>query len=201
AKANLLRKNSKLDRAIESSEKNGLPPITVSPLQGQFLAIQCKLMGAKSVLEIGTLGGYGTIWFAQSGAKVTSIEIDPKHRDVALENVKGLNAEIILGAALDVLPKLAEEGREFDVVFIDAAWGEQWDYFDWAVKLTRPKGLIYVDNVVRALIDSGATDSTRESLVTKIGRDGRVTATLVPVVSYYEEGPEDTFDGFIMAVV
>jgi len=86
-------------------------------------------MNAKTVLEIGTLGGYSTIWLAETGAKVTGIEIDPKHRDVALENTKGLNVELILGVALDVLPKLAEEGRKFDLVFIDAAWEELWDYF------------------------------------------------------------------------
>ncbi|KAF9870672.1 hypothetical protein CkaCkLH20_11774 [Colletotrichum karsti] len=132
ARKSLLRPNEKLDHAIANSQQNGLPAIEVSPLQGQFLAIQCQLIGAKTVLEIGTLGGYSTIWLAQAGAKVTSIEIDPKHRDVALQNVSGLDVEIILGAALDVLPKLAEEGRQFDMVFVDASWGEQEKYFDWA---------------------------------------------------------------------
>ena len=79
------------------------------------------------MLEIGTLGGYSTLWFARTGAKVTSIEVDPKHRDVALENVKGHDIDIIPGAALDVLPELAAEGRKFDFVFIDAEWKEQWD--------------------------------------------------------------------------
>ena len=82
-------------------------------------------MGAKLVLEIGTLGGYSAICFAQAGAKVTSMEINPTHRDVALENVDGLDVEIILGAALDVLPKLAEEGRQFDMVFIDADFDDR----------------------------------------------------------------------------
>jgi predicted O-methyltransferase YrrM len=80
------------------------------------------------VLEVGTLGGYSTIWFASTGASVTTIEINPKHRDVALENTKGLkDVEIILGAALDVLPKFLEEGKKFDFVFIDAAWEEQFE--------------------------------------------------------------------------
>jgi predicted O-methyltransferase YrrM len=120
AQSSLLKPNPQLDHALSNSTANGLPPITISALQGQYLAIQCQLIGAKSVLEIGTLGGYSTIWFASTGAKVTSIEINPKHRSVALENTKGHDVEIILGAALDVLPKLAREGRKFDLVFIDA---------------------------------------------------------------------------------
>jgi predicted O-methyltransferase YrrM len=129
ASANLLKPNTKLDYALSNSAAKGLPPITVTPLGGRYLAIQCQLINAKTVLEIGTLGGYSAIWLAETGAKVTSIEIDLKHRDVALENTKGLNVELILGAALDVLPKLAGGGRKFDLVFIDAAWEEQWDYF------------------------------------------------------------------------
>lgn len=83
-------------------------------------------MGAKSILEIGTLGGYSTLWFASSGAHVTSIEINPKHRDIALQNISSAGkdvesrVEIILGAALDVMPKLRDEGRIFDFVFLDA---------------------------------------------------------------------------------
>ncbi|GKT48709.1 O-methyltransferase imqG [Colletotrichum spaethianum] len=159
ARNNLLPPNPKLDNAVANSQKNNLREIAVSPLQGQFLAIQCQLIGAKTVLEIGTLGGYSTIWLAQTGAKVTSIEINPKHRDVALENVSGLDTEIILGAALDVLPKLAAEGRKFDMVFCDASWGEQEKYFDWAVALTRPKGCIYIDNVVWNMLESGAAET------------------------------------------
>jgi len=201
AKSSLLRPNAKLDHALENSAKKGLPPISVSPLQGQYLAIQCQLIGAKTVLEIGTLGGYSTIWFAQAGAKVTSIEINPKHREVALENLEGLDAEIILGPALEVMPKLAAEGRKFDMVFVDADWDEQWEYFDWAVKLTRPKGCVYVDNVIRELLESGTAEPGKESLVTKVGRDERVTATLVPMLSSHKERADEMFDGFILAIV
>ncbi|KAG0648025.1 O-methyltransferase [Hyphodiscus hymeniophilus] len=198
AKKSLLKPDSRLDHALTNSAANGLPDITITPLQGQYLAIQCQLMNAKTVLEIGTLGGYSTIWFANTGAKVTSIEIDPKHRDVALENTKGLDVEIILGAALDVLPKLASEGRKFDFVFIDADWDEQWDYFQWAVKLARGNGCIYIDNVVRELLEG---ESEGESLVTKVGREEKVTATLVPTVSSIKDNSEEMFDGFILAVV
>lgn len=200
---NLLRPNSQLDNAITKSREKKLPEITVSPLQGQFLAIQCQLIGAKTVLEIGTLGGYSTIWLAQSGAKVTSIEINPKHRDVAVENAAGLDVEIILGAALDVLPKLAEEGRKFDMVFCDASWGEQNECFDWAVKLTRKNGCVYVDNVVWKILTDGTAEHGRDSLLTHVGKDQRVKATLVPVVStaHTELVGHTILDGFLLAVV
>ncbi|KAK1573752.1 O-methyltransferase, family 3 [Colletotrichum navitas] len=166
---NLLAPNPKLGNAIANSQRNNLPEIS--------------LINAKTVLEIGTLGGYSTIWLAQTGARVTSIEINPKYREVALENVAGLDTEIILGAALDVLPKLAKEGRKFDMVFCDASWGEQKKYFDWAVELTRPKGCIYVDNVVWNVLESNTAQTGKNSLLTHVGKNKRVTATLVPMIS------------------
>ena len=206
AHKSLLKTNAHLDNAIKNSHANGLPPITVSALQGQFLAIQAQLINAKSILEIGTLGAYSTIWFASTGAYVTSIEINPKHRDVAMENLRAAGyegqTEVVLGAALEVLPKLAEQKRVFDLVFIDADWGEQWEYFDWAVKLTRKNGLIYVDNVIRELLETGIEGEKGEkSLVGKIGKDMRVQATLVPTVSTHKERADEMYDGFIMAVV
>jgi predicted O-methyltransferase YrrM len=200
AQSSLLKPNPQLDHAISNSAANSLPEITISALQGQYLAIQCQLINAKNVLEIGTLGGYSTIWFASTGAKVTSIEIDPKHRDVALENTKGLDVEIILGAALDVLPKLEAEGRKFDFIFIDAAWEEQFEYFQWAVKLARANGCIYVDNVVRMMLES-ENIGKGESLVTNVGREDRVTATLVSTVSSHKTKVDEMFDGFLLAVV
>jgi len=128
AQAQLLKPNKLLDNAVSNSEAQNIPPIAIGPPQGAYLSILCQLIGASNVLEIGTLGGYSTIWFAQSSpdVHVTSIEFNPKHRDVATENTKELkNVEIVLGAALDVLPKLAEEGRVFDFIFIDADWDEQ----------------------------------------------------------------------------
>lgn len=203
AHQSLLKPNAKLDHALSNSAAKGLPPIAVSALQGQFLAIQCQLINAKSVLEIGTLGGYSAIWFAEAGAKVTSIEIDPKHRDVALENTKGLDVDVILGAALDVLPKLAEEGRKFDLIFIDADWDEQFEYFQWAIKLTRPKGVIYVDNVVRPILESeeASPNNVPESLIEKVGKESKVTATLVPTVSSHKGRANEMFDGYIFAIV
>ena len=201
ARTSLLRPNRQLDHARTNSAANGLPAITISDLQGQYLALQCRLINARSVLEIGTLGGYSTIWFAQTGAKVTSIEIDPKHRNVALENTNGLDVEIILGSALDVLPRLAAEGRKFDFIFIDAAWEEQWQYFQWAVKLARGNGCIYVDNVIRELLESGTVGEGDESLVTKVGNDERVDATIVSTISGHKGNAGEMFDGFLLAVV
>ena len=203
AQNQLVKSNERLDHAVSNSAKSGLPPIAVGPPQGAFLSLLCQLMNAKSVLEIGTLGGYSTIWFAESvpGIKVTSIEFNPKHRDVASENVKGMdNVEIILGAALDVLPRLADEARVFDFVFIDADWDEQQQYFDWAVKLTRQKGCIYVDNVVRQLTESEVGDPRAWSLIEHVKKDDRVETTLIPTVNTHKKELTEAVDGFVMAI-
>jgi hypothetical protein len=124
AQSRLVKTSPSLDAALHNSQQHGIPPIAIGPAEGQYLSILCKLIGTKNILEIGTLGGYSTLWFVDSvpGVKVTSIEINPKHRDVALENIKASsnadNAEVILGAALDVLPALSAQGRIFDFVFI-----------------------------------------------------------------------------------
>ncbi|KAJ9605139.1 hypothetical protein H2200_010529 [Cladophialophora chaetospira] len=210
--ASLLPSNNSLadalQYALENSAANGLPSITISPLQGQYLAIQSQLISAKNILEIGTLGGYSTIWFASTGAKVTSLEIDPQHRDVALQNVKhaGLedSVDVILGPALDTLPTLAKDGKKFDLVFIDADWGEQFDYFAHAVKLVRPNGCIYVDNVVREVLEGDAQayeSGKKETLFQKVGKLDGVQATLVSVVSSHKRHEDEAFDGFLLAVV
>ncbi|KAF3760701.1 S-adenosyl-L-methionine-dependent methyltransferase [Cryphonectria parasitica EP155] len=203
----LIRPNQRRDDAIRNTSAAGMPAINISPLQGQYLAIQAQLIGAKTVLEIGTLGGYSTLWLAeQAGCKVTSIELDPKHRDVALENVKGIprgEVEVILGSALDVMPRLLEEGRVFDMIFIDADWEEQWEYFDLAVKLTRKKGCIYVDNVVREMrekIDEGK-DLEKVAMAVKVGKDERVTATLIQTASSHKDYSDFIVDGFMLAIV
>jgi predicted O-methyltransferase YrrM len=201
AKSTLLRPNPRLAHALANSEAKGLPPISVLPLSGRHLSILARIIGAKSVLEIGTLGGYSAICFAAAGAKVTSIEINPKHRDVALENVDGLDVEIILGAALDVLPKLAEEGRQFDMVFIDVDFDDQWEHFDWAVKLTRPKGCVFLDDVVVSMLKDGQAAEGGDSVLTKVGNNERVMATLVPTVATHPMLPTPIFNGFIMAMI
>ena len=212
AHAALLPTNTPLANALthaqENTAANGIPSIAISPLQGQYLAIQAQLINAKNILEVGTLGGYSTIWFASSGAQVTSLEINAKNRKVALDNVKNAgfedNVEIILGPALESLPKLAEQGKKFDMIFIDADWEEQWEYFQFAVELARTGGCVYVDNVVREVLegDPEAYESReKETLLAKVGKDERVQATLVSVVSSHKGHEGETFDGFLLALV
>ncbi|KAF2702959.1 S-adenosyl-L-methionine-dependent methyltransferase [Pleomassaria siparia CBS 279.74] len=201
AEAAFLRPNPKLQHALSNSVDKGLPPISVLPMAGQYLSILTQLIGAKSVLEIGTLGGYSSICFAEAGARVTSVEINPKHRDVAIENVQGLDVEVLLGAALDVLPKLLEEGRQFDLVFIDADFKDHWEQFDMAVKLTRPGGGIFLDDVVASMFKNGYPGEGSESLLTRIGEDERVRATLMPTVASHPMLTTPVFNGFIMAIV
>ncbi|KAF4466099.1 O-methyltransferase [Fusarium albosuccineum] len=196
-----VRPNPRLENALANSAAKGLPPISVMPISGQYLSILTQLIGAKSVLEVGTLGGYSSICFAEAGAKVTSIEIDPKHRDVALENVKGLDVEVILGASLEVMPKLAEEGRQFDLVFIDADFDDQLEQFDWAVKLTRPNGCVFLDDVVACMFKEGYTGEQKDTILTKIGQDERIKATLMPTVASHPMLPTPVFNGFIFAIV
>ncbi|KAF2094981.1 S-adenosyl-L-methionine-dependent methyltransferase [Rhizodiscina lignyota] len=199
----LLNPDPRLQKALDASKAAGLPEIYISEQQGQYLSIICQLVGAKNVLEIGALGGYSTIWLAKTGAHVTSIEINPKHRDVALANTKGQgfdNVDVILGSSLEVMPKLAEEGKKFDLVFIDAGWGDQWDNFQWAVKLTRKGGAIYLDNVVMKILYAKEGKS-EETLVEKVGKDKRVDATLINTIAAFRGHPEAMVDGFILATV
>ncbi|MCJ1241385.1 hypothetical protein MMC14_009390 [Varicellaria rhodocarpa] len=190
----LLPPNPALTHAYENSTAHNIPIIAVSPSQGKFLSLLTTLSSSRNILELGTLGGYSSIWFASaikgahnssgssgvggsggaaSGGKVTSIEIDPMRREVAIANLEHAGvkvpeeAEVILGAGLDVLPQLGEEiaaGRReaFDFVFVDADWENQRKYFDWGVKLCKGKGsVIYVDNVVRQLLESGIVGRRR----------------------------------------
>ena len=194
-----------LSHALENTAAKGLPPIEISPLQGQYLAIQAQLISAKNILEIGTLGGYSTIWFASTGAHVTSLEINPKHREVALENVKNAGYEnsvdVILGPALETMPELLQQGKKFDLIFIDASWGEQWEYFQFAVKLAHPGTCIYTDNVVRTILEGNGSGSTEETLFSKVGRLEGIQTTLVSVVSGHKPVEEEAIDGFLLALV
>ncbi|MCJ1322272.1 hypothetical protein MMC15_007620 [Xylographa vitiligo] len=208
-----------LTHAYDNSTAHGIPMIAVSPSHGKFLSLLTRMSGARTVLELGTLGGYSSIWFAQAlkrngggGGKVTSIEVDPAHREVAIANLRyaGVDvpreAEVLLGAGLDVLPRLgaeieAGERARFDFVFVDADWENQWSYFDWGVRLCKGRGgVVYVDNVVRQLLLSGVVGpEEREEgvvdLVEKVGGDERVDAVVIQTV-----GAKD-YDGFLMAVV
>ncbi len=141
----------------QSIIESGIPQISISPNQGKFLQILARLCNAKKILEIGTLGGYSTIWMARAlpeNGTVITLEIDEKHAEVARQNFDrcGIAAriQIRLGKAIDILPQLETEGAgPFDMIFIDADKPPYTEYFQWALKLSRPGTLIIADNVIR----------------------------------------------------
>jgi len=150
--------DQQLDAAVARARKAGLPDIQISAGQGKFLNLLAKMLGARRILELGTLGGYSTIWLARAlpgDGRLVSLEFSADHAKVARENIDsvglGDKVEVMVGAALDSLPKLAVRGEApFDLVFIDADKGNYPAYLDWAVKLTRAGGVILADNVIRA---------------------------------------------------
>jgi len=197
-----------LESALAASTAGGLPEIQVSPPLGKLLHLLARLTNARAILEIGTLGGYSTIWLARAlapGGRVVTLEFDPKHAEVARANFAraGLadSIEVHVGRALDTLPRLAAEGRgPFDLVFIDADKASNPDYFTWALRLTRPGSLILIDNVVR---DGKVTDAssaepdvqgTRRALE-MMAAEPRVTATAIQTVGV------KGWDGFAIALV
>lgn len=155
-------------QALAACAAAGLPEIQVSPLQGSWLRLLARLVGAREILEIGTLGGYSTIWLARALApagRLVTLELDPRHAEVARGNLAraGLGAvcEVLTGPAIEILPTLTGRGYgPFDLTFIDADKASTAVYFEWALRLTRPGGLIVVDNVVRdgAVLDANSAD-------------------------------------------
>ncbi|MEU1700192.1 O-methyltransferase [Streptomyces pseudogriseolus] len=204
----LLGDDEALAAALRESEAAGLPPIAVSPLQGKLLQLLARLQGARRVLEIGTLGGYSTIWLGRAlpaDGRLVTLEYDPRHAEVAVRNLAraGLaeRVEVRVGPALESLPKLADEQPPpFDLVFIDADKANNPHYVEWALRLTAAGSLIVLDNVVRGgrVADSGNTDpdvvGTRTALE-MFGTHPRLDATAVQTV-----GAKD-HDGFALARV
>ena len=204
----LLPSDTALDAALAASEAAGLPAISVSPPMGKLLHLLARVQGARHILEIGTLGGYSTIWLARAlpaGGRLVTLESDPKHADVARANFAraGL-AEVIelrLGPALATLPQLAEERRgPFDLIFIDADKPNNPGYFEWALKLSRVGTLIVVDNVVRegAVINADSDDPKVQGvrqLNEMLAREPRVSATAMQTVG------GKGYDGFALALV
>jgi predicted O-methyltransferase YrrM len=191
----LVRQDAALEAALAASDAAGLPTISVSPAHGKLLHLLARLRGAKRILEIGTLGGYSTIWLARAlpaDGRLITLEYEPKHAEVARANIDragiGDRVEIRVGRALDTLPKLAAEGLEpFDLCFIDADKENNAAYFDWALKLARPGSLILVDNVVRdgRVVDAASTDASIQGvrrLFEAVAAEPRVDATAVQTV-------------------
>jgi predicted O-methyltransferase YrrM len=184
-----------LEAALASSAAAGLPAISVSPTQGKLLHLLARIQGAERILEIGTLGGYSTIWLARAlppDGRLISLEVNPKHAEVARANLTraGLAdiVEIRLGPALDTLPKLVNEGcGPFDLIFIDADKPGYADYLKWSLKLARPGTLIIADNVVRkgAVADPASKDENVQGIRKfndALAAEERVTTTVVQTV-------------------
>lgn len=202
------RHDEALDAALAASEAAGLPPIAVSPNQGKLLQVLARACRARRILEIGTLGGYSTIWLARAlppDGKLVTLEFEPKHADVARANFEraGLAGQIDLrlGKALDVLPQLEAEGAgPFDFVFIDADKPPYPEYFAWALRLSRPGTLIVADNVIRGgrVLDPGSADENVPGvrrLNALLADNPAVTATILQTVGAKEH------DGMVLAVV
>ncbi len=197
-----------LQAALHDSAAAGLPAIHVAANQGKLLAILAQSIKATRILEIGTLGGYSTIWLARAlapGGKLITLEVNSKHAEVATRNLvrAGLSevVEVRLGAALDSLKALVAEGQEpFDLVFIDADKATIDVYFEWSLKLAHPGSLIICDNVVRngAVADADSTDVNVQGvrrMNAMITAESRVTVTAIQTVG------SKGYDGLAIALV
>lgn len=196
-----------LEAALADVAAAGLPQIQVTPPQARLLAILCRAVGARRVLEFGTLGGYSTIVMARTlpvDGSLTTLEYDPAHAAVARANIEraGLadKVDLRVGAALDTLPQLESEGASpFDFVFIDADKINTPTYFAWALDRTRPGGLIFADNVIRdgsiADPDGDEDAAAQRAFHEYLGQEPRVTATTIQTVA------AKGYDGFTLAVV
>jgi predicted O-methyltransferase YrrM len=203
----LLPSDPILELALETSVAAGLPAISVSPNQGKFLQILAQIV-ARSILEIGTLGGYSTIWLARglrAGGQVISLEVDPRHAEVARLNVSraGLQdvIEVRIGDALEILPQLSGERRgPFDLIFIDADKQNIPTYFEWALKLSRPGTLIVVDNVVRSggVVDADSSDPSVQGVrrfIELLRGESAASGTVIQTVGI------KGYDGFAIVLV
>jgi predicted O-methyltransferase YrrM len=204
----LVRSDDVLASALTESADAGLPPIQVSAPQGKLLMLLARMLDAKRILEVGTLGGYSTIWLARglaAGGRLTTLEIDPTHARIARANLDRAGfadtVDVRLGRGLDTLPQLEAEGAgPFDLTFIDADKPSNPDYFQWALRMSRPGSVIVVDNVVRggkvadATSDDAAVRGVR-ALMDLIASEPRVDATAIQTVG------SKSYDGFALAVV
>ncbi|MBK7657687.1 MAG: O-methyltransferase [Betaproteobacteria bacterium] len=204
----LLDRDPALSTALAASREAGLPDIAVSATQGKLLHLLARVQGARNILEIGTLGGYSTLWLAKAlppGGRIVTLEADPKHAEVARANLARAGyanqVQVRLGAALDTLPELeTERVGPFDLTFIDADKRSNAEYFDWALRLSRRGSLIIVDNVVREgkVLDAASEDASVQGvrrLVTRMSLETRVSVTAIQTVGH------KGYDGFAIALV
>jgi predicted O-methyltransferase YrrM len=200
------------DRALEEAQAAcdaaGLPAIQVSTAQGKFLQLVAAMIGARNILEVGTLGGFSTICMGRAlpeDGRLVSIEVDPTHAQVATSNIRNAGladrVEVRLGNAIELLPLLAAERTEpFDMTFIDADKASIPTYFEWALRMSRPGSVIIVDNVVRegAVVDAESTDAAVQGvrrLNEIMAADSRVMSTVLQTVGV------KGYDGFAVALL
>jgi predicted O-methyltransferase YrrM len=204
--SHLLGTDDALTSALANNAANNLPPIDVSAAQGKMLYLLVQLAGAKHILEVGTLGGYSTIWLARAlpdNGRLVTLEVDRKHARVAAENIDraGLTerVEIVVGAAQQSLAAM-QAGNPFDFVFVDADKQGNVDYVEQAIRLGRPGTMIIVDNVVRegGVLDKDSTDERIQGtrrLFDYVAQHPRLDATAVQTVG------SKKWDGFLIARV
>jgi predicted O-methyltransferase YrrM len=204
----LIPTDAALEGALRASSEGGLPSIQVSPAQGKFLHLVARTLNAKNILEIGTLGGYSSIWMARglsSGGKLITLEFSAKHAEVARGNFARAGvAELIelrLGPALETLPQVAADGRgPFDLIFIDANKSTMAEYFDWALELSRRGTVIIADNVIRDgnVINAKSKDEDIQGVRRfneRVAAEPRVSATEIQTVG------SKGYDGFAYLLV
>lgn len=197
-----------LKNTITSLDDAAMPQHSVSPNQGKFLQVMAVACNAKNILELGTLGGYSTIWLARAlpgGGKLISIEANGHHAEVAVKNIQaaGLSdkVEVHVGKALDILPKLRDKNIEpFDMIFIDADKPPYTEYFEFALSLSRPGTLIICDNVIREgkVLDDNSDDEKVKGVQrfnAMLSKNKKVTATILHTAGVKE------YDGMAIAVV
>jgi len=204
----LIPRDDVLEAALAASDVAGIPAINVTPNLGKFLQILAQMCAARAILEIGTLGGYSTIWLGRAlppDGRLVTLEYEPKHAEVARTNIAhaGLDdkVEIRVGRAIETLPLLEEEGAgPFDLIFIDADKPSNPDYFAWALRLSHPGSVIVIDNVVRngRVVEEGGTESDIlgvRRMIDLIAGEPRVSATAIQTVG------GKGYDGFAIVIV
>ena len=196
------------DAALLANEQAGLPAIDVTRLQGKFLEFLVRISGARCILEIGTLGGYSTIWLARSlpgDGHIVTLELDPRHAEVAQTNLQNAGVldcvELIVGPAIDTLPTLKNSpAAPFDLIFIDADKKSYPQYLQWALRLSRPGTVIVADNVVREgrVVQADCDDPNVQGVrrfTELMAAEPRLSATVLQTVG------TKGYDGFALAVV
>jgi predicted O-methyltransferase YrrM len=204
----VVQEDEALKDAAKEGEKAGLPAIAVSPNEGKLLLLMAQMIGARKILEVGTLAGYSTIWLARGlgdGGRLITLEYEQKHAEVAKKNIAraGLSGvvEVRVGDATKTMPELLKEGAgPFDLIFLDANKDGYPAYFEWSLKLARKGTVIIADNVVRdgGVIDAGSKDASIQGVRRFneiVAAERRVSATAIQTVG------SKGYDGFAVALV